>query len=93
MSWEQSDWLKWQYIFQLHCLRILLFWNLKALDGIDSEDDTHPDYSEISKESSDEDTSKDKDSSDEVTSKDEDSSEDTSNSSCVVLLSSSDEEM
>jgi len=37
----------------------------KALDGIDSKDDTDPDYSESSEESSGEDTSEDEDTSSE----------------------------
>jgi len=62
----------------------------KAQDGIDSEDNTDPEYCDSSEESSDEDTSEDETISDKDAPDDEDSSDDEDS---VVLISSSDKEM
>jgi len=62
----------------------------KALDGIDSEDDTDPEYCDSFEESSDEDMSEDEAISDNSTPDDENASDDENS---VVLISSSDEEM
>ena len=68
-----------------HCSGIF-----KALDGIESEDDTGPDYCDSSEEPLDEDTSENEAISDKDTSDNEDSSDDEDS---IVLISSSDEEM